>query len=532
MFLCKHRARLLGCLLILNLLTLSACSTTRSGGGAAGDMADVPKVPREFRAVWVATVANIDWPSEPGLTPRQQQDEMIAILDRCKQLNFNAVVLQVRPAADALYDSDLEPWSYFLTGAMGKAPQPHYDPLAFAVHEAHRRGLELHAWFNPYRALHHTGKGDVADTHISKTHPEIVHEYGPYLWMDPAEPAVQAHSLAVMLDVVRRYDIDGVHMDDYFYPYKVKGDDGKMVDFPDGRAWQAYLDSGGKLSRSDWRRKAVDDFVKTLYKEVKKAKPHVQVGISPFGIWKPGHPEQIKGYNQYEELYADAKKWLNKGWVDYYTPQLYWEIAKPDQSFTALLGWWKSQNKKDRHLWPGVAPYRTGKQFDETEVQYQIKWTRILTPDDPGSVHFSMKVYMGDDNELAEQIHSTVYSQPALPPATPWLGRKRPAIPIAEVADIADGELTVRADTTALTEGTRWWVVQVKQAGQWTYAIQSSAESTATIDLPDPGAEIERVVVSSVSRTGIQSRLADLEVPGDDASGSDPAESGAVEAAE
>lgn len=498
----------------LALLSLTGCST---GGHAwlAGRDADVPEVPREFRAVWVATVANIDWPSKPGLSTQQQKDEMIAILDRCKEMNFNAVILQVRPAADALYDSDLEPWSYFLTGRMGKAPDPYYDPLAFTVEQAHKRGLELHAWFNPYRALHPNNQGPISDNHISKTHPEVVHEYGPYLWMDPAEPFVQQHSLDVMLDVVKRYDIDGIHMDDYFYPYKVKDDQGNDVDFPDGRAWQAYLDAGGKLSRADWRRKAVDDFVKHLYQRVKKAKPYVQVGISPFGIWKPGHPAQIKGFNQYEGLYADAKLWLNKGWVDYFTPQLYWEIAKPDQSFIALLSWWSTQNWKHRHVWPGVAPYRTGKQFNDTEVQYQVKWTRFITPDDHGTVHFSMKVYMGEDNALAEQIHSTVYDKPALPPASPWLGHKRPAPPSAEITSIQDGQLTLQADPAKLVKQARWWVVQVKQADEWSYDIYPTSQTTVSYKLPDRDAQIERVVVSSVSRTGIQSRLTDLTLPAD-----------------
>ena len=218
------------------------------------DVADIPDIPREFRGVWVATVANIDWPSKPGLSTQAQQDELIAILDRCVEMNFNAVVLQVRPTADALYASELEPWSYFLTGEMGKAPEPFYDPLTFAVEQAHERGLELHTWFNPYRALHPTNKGKVADNHISKTHPEVVHKYGPYLWMDPAEPLVQQHSLDVIMDVVNRYDIDGVHMDDYFYPYIVQDDEGNDVDFPDDRAWNVYQKAGGRLGRSDWRR--------------------------------------------------------------------------------------------------------------------------------------------------------------------------------------------------------------------------------------------------------------------------------------
>ncbi len=496
-------------LITLALMGLTACSSLRLGGKSAQD---IPEVPREFRAVWVATVANIDWPSKPGLSTQQQQDELIVILDRCKELNFNAVVLQVRPTADALYDSELEPWSYYLTGEMGKAPEPYYDPLTFAVHEAHQRGLELHTWFNPYRALHPNDKGGISETHISKTHPEVVHKYGPYLWMDPSEPVVQAHSLNVILDVVRRYDIDGVHMDDYFYPYKVKGDDGKDVEFPDDRSWAAYQEAGGRLGRNDWRRKSVDDFIETLYKSVKKEKKHVQVGLSPFGIWKPGHPDQIKGFNQYEGLYADAKKWLNKGWVDYYTPQLYWEIAKPDQSFTALLGWWKSENTKGRHLWPGIAPYRTGKQFGENEVQYQIKWSRIITPNDPGTVHFSMKSYLGDDTVLADQLHSTVYAKPALVPATPWLGKKRPAPMIARVSGIADGLVTVEAEPKQMG-GAGWWVVQIEQAGRWSYQIVPASQATTTVKLTDAEADVDRVIVSSVSRTGIQSKCRSLDLP-------------------
>lgn len=509
-------------LIAITLAGLTGCSGQRnsdSGGwfkkkGNAN--ADIPTIPREFRAVWIATVANIDWPSKPGLPTEQQKDELNAILDRCVEMNFNAVVLQVRPTADALYASELEPWSYYLTGEMGKAPEPHYDPLAFAVEQAHARGLELHTWFNPYRALHPNNKGDVSDNHISKTHPEVVHKYGPYLWMDPAEPLVQQHSLDVIMDVVNRYDIDGVHMDDYFYPYIVQDDEGNDVDFPDDRAWNTYQEAGGKLGRSDWRRKAVDDFIKRLYKSVKKAKPHVQVGLSPFGIWKPGHPEQIKGFNQYEGLYADAKLWLNKGWIDYFTPQLYWEIAKPDQSFTALLGWWAEENKKDRHVWPGVAPYRTGNQFDETEVQYQIKWTRILTPDNPGTVHFSMKSYMGDDAPLVEQLTKTVYGKPALAPAMPWLDSKKPAAPVARVTGIVDGVLAVTAEADSL-QGLRCWVVQVKQGGDWSYDIVPATQTVAEVPLGAPNAAVDRVVVSAVSRTGVQGKPQTLNMQEDTA---------------
>jgi uncharacterized lipoprotein YddW (UPF0748 family) len=235
---------------------------------AALDGKSPPPLPREFRGVWVATVANIDWPSKPGLPAEQQQKEFVAILDKCVELKMNAVIFQVRPMADALYESKLEPWSEYLTGAIGKPPEPRYDPLAFAVKEAHARGLELHAWFNPYRARHPSAKSPAPDDHITKRRPDLAKPYGTHYWMNPTNKEVQDHSIAVFLDVVRRYDIDGIHIDDYFYPYKERKD-GKTIEFPDDDTWAAYRKSGGKLSRDDWRRDAVNQFIRRMYVEVK-----------------------------------------------------------------------------------------------------------------------------------------------------------------------------------------------------------------------------------------------------------------------
>lgn len=249
-----------------------------------------PPPAREFRGAWVATVKNIDWPSKPGLSTAQQKAELLIILDRAAQLKLNAVLLQVRPACDALYASKLEPWSEYLTGKMGRAPSPFYDPLEFAVTEAHRRGLELHAWFNPFRARHNTGFSTLSKNHISRTHPEFVRTYGQQLWLDPGDKAARDYSQAVILDIVKRYDIDGAHMDDYFYPYAEKDKAGAVIDFPDWPSWNRYLAGGGKLSRGDWRRENVNGFVHRLHDEIKARKPWVKFGISPFGIWRPDQP--------------------------------------------------------------------------------------------------------------------------------------------------------------------------------------------------------------------------------------------------
>ena len=305
-----------------------------------------PEVPREFRGVWVASVSNIDWPSKPGLSTAEQQAELLAILDRTEAQRLNALILQIRPAADALYKSSIEPWSEYLTGRQGRAPAPAWDPLAFAVAEAHRRGLELHTWFNPYRARHPSAKGPLSKLHLANTAPALVKKYGTHLWMDPGESAVRKRTLRVVLDVVKRYDIDGVHLDDYFYPYKERTANG-TTEFPDVRSWKKYVASGGTLSRDDWRRENVNTLVRELNEQIHAAKPWVKFGVSPFGIWRPGYPEQVKGFDAYEQLYADSKLWWANNWVDYFTPQLYWPIAKPDSILSSKVlprcrrrSWW------------------------------------------------------------------------------------------------------------------------------------------------------------------------------------------------
>ena len=466
----------------------------------------MPDTQREFRGVWIATVDNIDWPTRPGLSVAEQKAELRALFDRVAFLNMNAVVLQVRPTADAFYVSPYEPWSAYLTGEQGRPPEPFYDPLAFAVEEAHRRGLELHAWFNPYRAFHPTAKGELADDHISRTHPEVVHQYGDLLWMDPGEPVVVEHSLRVILDVVGRYDIDGVHLDDYFYPYPIKDENDERVEFPDSASWASAVEAGTTLSRDDWRRQNVDRFVEELYGRVKAAKPWVKVGISPFGIWRPGYPETVTGFDQYAEIYADARKWQQSGWVDYFTPQLYWPIEGP-QSYPALLDWWIEQNAAGRHLWPGNYASRVsfeGKAaWKPEEVIEQVRLTRARSGA-TGNVHFSMKVLRDTASVLGQELAATVYDVPALVPASPWLDADAPSAPTLAIEHAGDRQAL--AMTPGDEEPVWLWNVRTRHGAEWTVEVVPGWHQT----IPLTGRVPDEIVVSALDRVGNEGPSASL----------------------
>jgi uncharacterized lipoprotein YddW (UPF0748 family) len=464
-----------------------------------------PPVMREFRGVWVASVRNLDWPSKPGLSPARAKAELVALLDRAAALGLNAVLLQVRPAGDALYQSSIEPWSEYLTGRQGVAPVPLWDPLAFAVEQAHARGLELHAWFNPYRAREPSAKGPLASTHIARRHPELVKQYGKQLWMDPGEPAVRAQTLRVVLDVVKRYDIDGVHLDDYFYPYPERRRNGSM-DFPDDRSWKAYKKQGGTLARDDWRRANVDELIETLHREIAKAKPWVKFGISPFQLWRPGYPESVTtGLDAYAVLYADSRKWFMSGWVDYLSPQLYRKVDE-ERSYGLLMQWWAAQNVQQRHLWPGLytSGVRTGDatEWRRDELVAQVRATRAQAGV-TGNVHFSMEPLMSDRDSVGTALAREVYADPALVPASPWM-MNDPSPPPPE---IALKQCTV-GDTLAVAPGSdavvRWWVVQVRAAGVWeTYVRDGSARAFILAGLlRNPSAPAELIAVTAVDRVG------------------------------
>jgi uncharacterized lipoprotein YddW (UPF0748 family) len=463
------------------------------------DTLRLPSVPREFRGVWVATVGNIDWPSKPGLPVTTQQEELIAILDRAQSLHLNAVIFQVRPAGDALYESQIEPWSEYLSGRQGVAPEPRWDPLKFAVDEAHARGLELHAWFNPSRAKDASAKCPLTIRHIGVQRPSAMKRYGTVLWMDPSDSVVRRHTVRVVLDVVRRYDIDGVHIDDYFYPYPQRDWRGRAVSFPDAAAYERYRKNGGGLDLSSWRRQNVDQLVEALYRGVRDVKPWVKFGISPFGIWRPGEPAGVEGFDAYEEIFADARRWLREGWADYFSPQLYWPVDSPAQNYSVLLNWWGEQNLFGRHIWPGNFTSRAGTRWDwpARELVSQVLATRADRTA-TGNVHFSMRALLKDQAGVAEALVRNVYAGPALVPESPWLAGQAPNAPRFRIAN--DGPLRVRAcfgDPSLVAP--RWWVLHVKRDHTWTTRVLPGAVRQMALGALSTA---DSVVLSAVDRTG------------------------------
>lgn len=460
---------------------------------------DPPEPAREFRGVWIASVANIDWPSAPGLSTADQQRELRTLLDRAAAMKLNAVIFQVRPNGDALYDSSLEPWSEWLTGKQGRPPQPAYDPLAFAITEARKRGLELHAWFNPFRASHPKATSPPATNHISRTRPDWTRRYGKYLWLDPGEPAVRDHALRVITDVLQRYDVDGIHLDDYFYPYPEND-----TDFPDTTTYQRYRAAGGKLARDDWRRDNINQFVRDLYRTVKSLKPWVKVGISPFGIWKTGHPRGVTGTSAHDAIYADSRRWLAEGWLDYFAPQLYWRIREEERPFGKLLDWWASQNRHGRHLWPGLFTSKiadsTKTAWTASEIIQQINLARQQPV--TGHIHFSMKPLAEDRDKIATRLTRDEYVEPALVPASPWLSAKPPALPRLSVRprDRQPGHIvTWQAGNPAPLAG---WLVQVryKKLGWITYVLPASQPGCFVNE--DGTRPADRVAVRALDRYG------------------------------
>ncbi len=483
-------------------------------------LAAPPAVPREFRAAWVSPIYDRgfrDWPSAPSLSPDQQRAEMTKLLDDAAAIGLNAVILHVRVAGDAFYPSKYAPWSVLLSGQSGVGPS--YDPLAFAVQAAHARGLQLHAWFNPFRAALPGVPGRAASTHVIRQHPDWVVKYGTQTWIDPGNPAARRYVLETILDVARRYDVDGIHLDDYFYPYRESRSYTRRVkkkrvrvteeiSFADGRSWKRYGSGRGFTDRDAWRRANIDDFVQSLYAGVKAIKPTMIVGISPFGIWRPGSPSGITGLDSFSEIYADSRRWLQQGWVDYLAPQLYWQVDGVQDRFRALDSWWLTENPMRRFVWPGLYTSRVFGGHDSwptDEIQTQIATIRDARSgsDAPGHVHFRLSALLADNERVARSLAGE-YEQRALVPAFTWLGPSPPPAP-----SIAT---TPTSTTLSMLSGEsappRWWLIQVRSAGgAWTTKIQPGGTAQLAVESMD-ATNPNEVAVTAVSATGVESEPA------------------------
>ena len=383
----------------------------------------------EFRAVWVATVVNIDWPSEPGLSTEEQKREAIELLNMHQRLGMNAVILQVRPAADAFYPSELEPWTRYLTGVPGQAPDPFYDPLQFWIEESHKRSMELHAWLNPFRVAQNADQ-PLAANHIAFKRPEWILKYGNLLYFDPGLPETREFVAEVVKDIVARYDVDAIHFDDYFYPYLLK------EEFPDTASFARYNRGFFPENKADWRRENVDIIIKKLNETIKATKPWVKFGISPFGVWRnkaddPLGSDTRAGATNYDDLYANIIKWQEMGWIDYTLPQLYWQIGHPLVDFKLLCRWWRN-HAYGRAMYIGHGVYKSNVNSNVPEwtqpgeLPAQIRYLRTI-PEIGGSAFYSSKHFKRNLQGFQDSLTFDLYQRPAIVPPMRWIDNQPPA---------------------------------------------------------------------------------------------------------
>lgn len=425
-----------------------------SFASASGFAQDSPKY--EFRGAWIATVINLDWPTSPSSSPSLQRAQLRFLLDALQEAGINAVIFQVRSEADAMYPSDTEPWSYWLTGEQGTGPDPFYDPLQFAIDETHARGMELHAWFNPYRVIRGSGYPNSSD-HVSVEHPDWLLAFGDLRVLDPGLPDVREYVTGVIAEVVERYDVDGVHFDDYFYPYPPNN-----IDDEDDATFEAY--PRGFTNIGDWRRDNVDLLVESVRDTIQAVNPEVVFGISPFGIWKNGVPPGIVGLDAYNVIFADATAWLDAETIDYLAPQLYWAFGG-GQDYGRLAPWWGSVSN-GRHIYPGLGLYRDN--YSNNEIPRQITLNRELETVQ-GQILFRAQFVQTNQHSATDSLKQNYYRHPALPPIMPWRSQDAPATP-EDLAFEWDGEaanLSWSPPASSAADSARFYAV---------YRIQSATE--------------------------------------------------------
>ena len=439
----------------------------------------------EFRGVWIATVDNIDWPTKGNYHADSQKAEFIRILDAHQRNGMNAIIAQVRPATDALYPSPYEPWSEWLTGKQGRPPFPYYDPLQFMIEETHKRGMEFHAWCNPYRAIFQLNKSSIAPTHITRIHPEWFLDYGDKRYFDPGNKEAQDFVVNVIRDIVSRYAVDAIHFDDYFYPYRIAG-----KEFPDANSYAQYNNG---LSKDDWRRSNVDSIIYKLNKAIKEENKRCQFGISPFGIWRnqsqdPEGSATQGGQTNYDDLYADILLWLKKDWIDYVAPQIYFEFNHPRAAFEVLLDWW-SKHSYGKHCYVGLGPYKSGTNpawRDKTQIPRQIEAVRN-TENVQGVIYFSSKSLTANLSGWGDSLRLHYYKEPSWPEPMSWLNLDRPFAPVLKSIEGPKGSTITASIEISAAETKKIKTVRVYQsAGEsWQFINHYTATLQTEVSITD-----------------------------------------------
>ncbi|MFI2703892.1 glycoside hydrolase family 10 protein [Cellulosimicrobium composti] len=473
-----------------------AAALTAPGGTtlATGGTAPTPRK-RELRAMWISSVVNIDWPSASGLSAEQQKAELLHWLDVARDFRLNAVFVQVRPTADAFWPSPYEPWSQYLTGVQGK--DPGYDPLGFVVEQCHQRNLEIHAWYNPYRVSMQADPTQLVPEHPARQHPEWVWAYGGKLYFDPGLPEAQEHITTAILHSVEHYDIDGVHFDDYFYPYAVPGET-----IPDAETFATH---GAGFDRiEDWRRHNVDTFVRTISQRVKQTKPWVKFGISPFGIWRNASTDprgsDTGGSQSYDMQFADTRKWVLEGWLDYINPQIYWQFGLAVADYAKLVPWWADvAAQSGTHLYVGEALYKvtSGVFTDPAELSNHLTFCQEQEHPVHGNVYFSANHVPADPQGAMTRVRDDHYRYPAIVPAMPHLPSTPVRTPVLAWAGWRDDGIRVHwtdaggrrfAATSFAIYRADGWVKHVDTENPANLVATQRAEGRVVQDFLDPTA--------------------------------------------
>ncbi|MFM7022723.1 MAG: glycoside hydrolase family 10 protein [Flavobacteriales bacterium] len=459
----------------------------------------------ELRAAWVTTFTNLDWPSKKGLPENEQKQEFIRLLDELQMNKINCVIVQVRAAGDAFYPSKFAPWSEYLMGKQGLAPN--YDPLKFMVEQCHQRNMEFHAWLNPFRAVSSTQFSSVSSDNLYNKHPEWFFKYGSSIYFNPGVKEARQHILNVVGEIVNNYDVDAIHFDDYFYPYTIEGEY-----INDATLYKKF---GSQYSSiHDWRRSNINELVKDVSSLVKFTKPYVKFGISPLAFWRnknqdPQGSETQSAQTSYDNLYCDTRKWLQKGWVDYIVPQLYWSRKSPHASYKNLLNWWTSHDYKG-HIYIGQALFRLeddSKQgFRVNELMEQIKLNRMES-DVQGNIFFRAKTFRNNAQNIQDSLQSSLYKYPALIPPMKWIDSIPPSAPKQLKIKVSeDGALLKwkEPDMKEENDGAYYYVIY-RFAKNEAVNIFSAKNITAIVRHPmyfDPGKNKGdfRYVVTAVDR--------------------------------